>query len=289
MQNCPEQLYDLVWDACSMKHYRQEAGMNLIANFAVLSSRRAIFDLPVCDLSWDDALVFINELLSIPVGQTSISFVNARNILTTLRDSDYRAILEQKLLLPDGPGLSLASSVAHGSPFPASLTAADFVPALLTFMEMPRRIGLAGNTPEVVRKTATEFRRHAPWHEFIIISDSFCETGERSAMVEEIDRQRLDMLVVGASTPSQEKWVHENIRADHARLVLAVGDLFDVVAGAIQPTPKVARMMGLDRAYRWVRENTRLSVQYGFGFVVFLYYVLRYGETRRTRILSRST
>ena len=44
--------------------------MNLIANFAVLASRRTIFDLPVCDLGWDDALVFINELASIPVGQT---------------------------------------------------------------------------------------------------------------------------------------------------------------------------------------------------------------------------
>jgi hypothetical protein len=34
--------------------------MNLIADFAVLASRRTIFDLPVCDLGWDDALVFIN-------------------------------------------------------------------------------------------------------------------------------------------------------------------------------------------------------------------------------------
>ncbi|NKF30884.1 glycosyltransferase, partial [Pseudomonas sp. BGM005] len=55
--------------------------MNLIANFAVLASRRTIFDLPVCDLGWDDALVFINELASIPVGQTVVCFVNAHNML----------------------------------------------------------------------------------------------------------------------------------------------------------------------------------------------------------------
>lgn len=55
--------------------------MNLIANFAVMASRRTIFDVPVCDLGWDDALVFINELASLPVGQTVISFVNAHNML----------------------------------------------------------------------------------------------------------------------------------------------------------------------------------------------------------------
>ncbi len=159
-----------------MKHYRQEAGMNLIANFAVLSSRRAIFDLPVCDLGWDDALVFINELLSIPVGQTSISFVNARNMVMTLRDSELPRRSRAKSAAPGWSGLDIASKVAHGSPFPASLKAADFVPALLTFMEIPRRIGLIGSTPEAIRKTAAKFRRHAPWHEFIIISDSFAET-----------------------------------------------------------------------------------------------------------------
>ncbi|MBB3393951.1 exopolysaccharide biosynthesis WecB/TagA/CpsF family protein [Rhizobium sp. BK060] len=272
-----------------MKHYRQEAGMSLIANFAVLSSRRAIFDLPVCDLGWDDALVFINELLSMPVGQTSISFVTAGNMLMTLRDSEYRAVLTQNLLLPDGLGLDIASRVAHGSLFPARLKAADFVPALLTFMEVPRRIGLIGSTPEAVRTTAATFRRHAPWHEFIIISDSFSETADKSAIIKDIDRQWLDLLIVGTSTASKEKWIHKNIRADHARLVLAVGDLFDVVAGTVHHVPKFLRMIGLDRGYCGIHEATRRGLRYALDSATFLYYVLQYGVTRRRRLLRRST
>ena len=255
--------------------------MNLIANFAVLSSRRAIFDLPVCDLGWDDALVFINELLSIPVGQTSVSFVTARNMLMSLRDAEYRGILTQNLLLPDGPGLDIASKVAHGSPFPARLKAADLLPALLTYMEMPRRIGLIGNTPEAVRTTAATFRRHAPWHEFIIISDSFSEAADKSAIIKDIDQQGLDLLIVGTTTASEEKWVHQNIRADHARLVLAVGDLFEVVTDTIRHTPKLLRMIGLDRGYRGM-------LQYAVGSAAFLYQVLQYGITRRKRLLRRS-
>jgi len=258
-----------------MKHYRQEAGMNLIANFAVPSSRRAIFDLPVCDLGWDDALVFVNELLTIPAGQTSVSFVNAHKMLMALRDREYRAVLSQDLLLPDGAGLDLASKVAHGSPFPASLKAAYFVPALLTFMEPPRRIGLIGGPREAVNKTAAKFRRHAPWHDVVVVSEGFSEKEVSSVVVEDLDRQKFDILIVGTSSPSREKWLRKNIRADHARLVLNVGDLFEVTAGAFAREPKVVRMARLK------------PLRHGFGSAAFLYYVLRHRATRRKRILKR--
>lgn len=271
-----------------MKHYRQEAGMNLIANFAVLASRRAIFDLPVCDLGWDDALVFINELLSMPVGQTSISFVNAHNMLLALRDEEYRDILSQNLVLPDGIGLNIASKIAHGSPFPANLNGTDFVPALLTFMEQPRRIGLIGGTRAVVERAAVNFRRHAPWHEFIVISDGFFDKNEPSAVLAEVAAQDLDIVIVGMGTPLQEKWAHKHIRADHARLVLTVGALFDFVSGSVPRAPKLVRSMRLEWAYRLVQEPGRLWRRYALGIPAFLYQVAKYRFSRRKVILKRS-
>ncbi|KQV68345.1 WecB/TagA/CpsF family glycosyltransferase [Rhizobium sp. Root1220] len=271
-----------------MNHYRQDFARNLIANFAVLASRRTVFDLPVCDLGWDDALVFINELISMPVGQTSISFVNAHNILLTLRDSEYRGILSQNLVLPDGIGLNIASKIAHGSPFPANLNGTDFVPALLTFMEQPRRVGLIGGKREVVDKAAANLRRHAPWHEFIVISDGFFDRDESSAVVREIERSKVDILIVGMGTPLQEKWASKNIRTDHARLVLTVGALFDFVSGTIPRAPKSVRMMRLEWAYRLMQEPSRLWRRYVVGIPVFLYHVLHYRVSRRARILGQA-
>jgi exopolysaccharide biosynthesis WecB/TagA/CpsF family protein len=271
-----------------MKHYRQQAGMNLIANFAVLASRRAIFDLPVCDLGWDDALVFINELLSMPVGHTSISFVNAHNILLAQRDKEYRDILAQNLVLPDGIGLNIASKIAHGSPFPANLNGTDFVPALLTFMEQPRRIGLIGGTRDVVEAAATNFRRHAPWHEFIVVSDGFFDKEDPSVVVAETARQKLDILIVGMGTPLQEKWAHKHIRADHARLVMTVGALFDFVSGSIPRAPQLVRSMRLEWAYRLMQEPGRLWRRYAIGIPVFLYHVAKYRFSRRANIIKRS-
>lgn len=261
--------------------------MNLIANFAVLASRRTIFDLPVCDLGWDDALVFINELASIPVGQTVICFVNAHNMLTALRDADYHQIMSHNLVLPDGIGLNIASQVAHGSPFPANLNGTDFVPALLTYMEAPRRIGLVGGKRAVIEKAAENFRRHAPWHEFVVVSDGYFDKADSGSVITEIERQKLDILIVGMGTPLQEKWVHANIRADHARLVLTVGALFDFVSGAVPRAPRTARMMRLEWAYRLVQEPARLWRRYILGIPVFLFHVFQYRFSRRGRILAQ--
>lgn len=267
--------------------------MNLIANFAVLASRRMIFDLPVCDLGWDEALTFINELASLPVGQTVISFVNAHNMLVMLRDDSYRDVLVQNLVLPDGIGVDIASRVAHGSRFPANLNGTDFVPALLTFMEGPKRIGLVGGSPEVIASAAENFRDHAPWHEFIVISDGFFDKTDSGAVVAEIERQKLDILIVGMGTPLQEKWVADNIKTKHARLVLTVGALFDFVSGSVPRAPKLLRALRLEWTYRLLQEPSRLWRRYVVGVPTFLFQVFwhRYGprhaSLRRTASMLR--
>ncbi|MDE1991628.1 MAG: WecB/TagA/CpsF family glycosyltransferase [Rhizobiaceae bacterium] len=259
--------------------------MNLIANFAVLASRRMIFDLPVCDLNWEDALTFINELASLPVGQTVISFVNAHNMLLMLRDADYRDVLAHHLVLPDGIGLDIASRAAHGVSFPANLNGTDFVPALLTFMERPKRIGLIGGRPDVIEKAAQKFSEHAPWHEFVVIADGYFGNAGNDHVKAEIARQKLDVLIVGMGTPLQEKWVAENIGPQHARLVLTVGALFDFVSGTVPRAPKLVRALRSEWMFRLAQEPNRLWRRYVLGVPLFLYQVIRHQYGRKDRIL----
>ncbi|AYG68058.1 MULTISPECIES: WecB/TagA/CpsF family glycosyltransferase [unclassified Rhizobium] len=259
--------------------------MNQVADFAAAASRRMIFDLPVCDLDWDDALTFVNELASLPVGQTAISFVNAHNMLVMLRDENYRNVLERNLVLPDGVGLDIASRAAHGEPFPANLNGTDFVPALLTFMERPKRIGLLGGKRSVVENAAEKFRRHAPWHEFIVVSDGFFDPARSNAVAAEIGRQKIDVLIVGMGTPLQEKWVAEHVGPQHARLVLTVGALFDFVSGTVPRAPSLVRAVRSEWLFRLVLEPGRLWRRYVLGVPLFLYQVIRHQFGREGRVL----
>lgn len=264
---------------------QEVVGLNQVADFAVVASRRMIFDLPVCDLDWDNALTFVNELASLPVGQTSISFVNAHNMLVMLRDDSYRNVLEQNLVLPDGVGLDIASRVAHGEPFPANLNGTDFVPALLTFMERTKRIGLLGGKRSVVENAAEKFRRHAPWHEYIVVSDGFFDPARSSAVAAEIGRQKIDVLIVGMGTPLQEKWVAEHVRPQHARLVLTVGALFDFISGTVPRAPRLVRALRSEWLFRLALEPGRLWRRYILGIPLFLYQVVRHQFGRRERVL----
>ncbi|MDL2404833.1 WecB/TagA/CpsF family glycosyltransferase [Rhizobium calliandrae] len=259
--------------------------MKQVANFAVLASRRMIFDLPVCDLNWEDALNFINQLASLPLGQTVISFVNAHNMLLMLRDGNYRDVLVQNLVLPDGVGLDIASRAAHGVSFPANLNGTDFVPALLTFMERPKRIGLIGGRRDVVEKAAEKFHNHAPWHEFIVIADGYFDKAKSELITAEVNRQKIDVLIVAMGTPLQEKWVAEHIDAQHARLVLTVGALFDFVSGTVPRAPALVRALRFEWMFRLFHEPRRLWRRYVLGVPLFFFQVIRHQFGRKERIL----
>lgn len=250
--------------------------MNLIANFAVLASRRVVFGLPVCDLGWTGALSFINELASLPVGQTVISFLNAHNANIMIGDTEYRDVLSRHLVLPDGVGVDIASQLIHGSAFPANLNGTDFVPALLTYMEGSKRIGVIGARKDVLEKAIEGFRKHTPWHQFIAISDGYFDKDRSEAVIAEVERQKLDILIVGMGTPLQEKWVDRNIRPEHARLVLTVGALLDFVAGTVPRAPQLVRRLRLEWIYRLWLEPARLWKRYVVGVPVFMLNLVRY-------------
>jgi exopolysaccharide biosynthesis WecB/TagA/CpsF family protein len=250
--------------------------MNINPNFAALASRRMMFNTPICDLGWSGTLAFVNDLVAMPVGQTVIAFLNANNANYMMTDPDYRAALSHQLVLPDGIGMDIASQVMHGDRFPANLNGTDFVPALLTYIDQPKRIGLIGGRPNVLATAAANLRKHAPWHEFIAVSDGFFDKNDSSAVIAEIERQDLDILIVGMGTPIQEKWVRNNICAEHARLVITVGALFDFVSGTVPRAPMVVRRLRLEWLFRMCQEPTRLWKRYVLGIPQFMSHVMRY-------------
>jgi hypothetical protein len=150
--------------------------MNLMSG-NIVASQRDILGLPVCDLGWAEAFAFAEEVATMPFGQSVIAFINAGNANLMMRDPEYRAVLERQIVLPDGHGVDIASMLFHGRKFPANLTGTDFVPALLTYLSRPMRVAMIGAQQETLIQAAENFRRHAPWHTFLPISDGLLRPG----------------------------------------------------------------------------------------------------------------
>jgi exopolysaccharide biosynthesis WecB/TagA/CpsF family protein len=246
-----------------------------------LATRRSILDLDVIDLGWDEALDFAAATLKPDGEQTIIAFLNANNANIAMRDRDYFSTMQRLVILPDGMGVDIAAKAIHGKPFTANLNGTDFVPALLTYLKMPKRIGLLGARADVFAKTIEAFARHAPWHDFIGISDGFFDRGRSDVILDRIEAEQLDILLVAMGSPAQEKWIGEHIKPHHGKLVIGVGALFDFVSGTVPRAPQRIRSMRLEWLFRLWIEPARLWRRYVLGNPVFLFHVLRYRLRRR--------
>lgn len=234
------------------------------------AGRRSILGLDVSCFSYGEALAYADQMASLPVGQTVISFLNANNANIMFDDEDYRSILSRHMILPDGVGVDVASAFVYGDKFPANLNGTDFVPALLTYMAKPKRIGLIGGRNEVAAKAAENFKRHAPWHEFVIVSDGYFSEADSAQIAKRAIDLKLDVLLVALGSPKQEKWVDAHVRPEHARLVICVGALFDFTAHAVPRAPRLLRKMRMEWLFRLLIEPKRLWRRYIIGNPLFL-------------------
>lgn len=256
--------------------------MNVAVNFGILASKRTILDVPVCDLDWESALAFTNDLANLPAGQTIIAFLNAHNANLMLKLEDYHELLQSQLVFPDGFGVDIASTLLHGEAFPANLNGTDFIPALLTYMTVSKRIGLIGAKPDVLEQTRRECQRRCPWHTFIGVSDGYLDHEKSLAVVSELERLNLDVIIVCMGTPRQERWVAKYIRPEHARLVMTGGALFDFISGTVPRASVTLRRLRLEWAYRFWNEPGRLAGRYLIGIPHFFFNLLRFRLMKRS-------
>ncbi|MCC8931384.1 MULTISPECIES: WecB/TagA/CpsF family glycosyltransferase [Rhizobiaceae] len=259
--------------ASSSSAYKQSAETLLAADEPVVPVL-PVLGMPVHDLGWNQALALIEQKLTSQQGFTHIAFLNANNANVMVRDPEYREVLGRCLVLPDGIGVDIAAHFIHGGRFRANLNGTDFVPASLTFIAKPLRIGLLGATSQVLQAAAVNFRKHTPWHEFIEISDGYFDRADPALILKRIEMARIDLLLVAMGTPLQEKWVDRHLTADHARVVISVGALLDFVSGRVTRAPGWVRHLRLEWLYRLWLEPNRLWRRYILGIPVFLGHVL---------------
>ena len=73
---------------------------------------------------------------------------------------------------------------------------------------------------------------------------------------------RPDIVWVGLSTPTQERWMAEHVHRLGAPVLVGVGAAFDFHAGTTPQAPPWMQRAGLEWAYRLAREPRRLAGRY---------------------------
>ncbi|MDA7862685.1 WecB/TagA/CpsF family glycosyltransferase [Akkermansiaceae bacterium] len=93
---------------------------------------------------------------------------------------------------------------------------------------------------------------------------------DESAINEDINRCRPDLLWIGLGTPKQQSWAHRNKDKVQAGAILAVGFAFDVNAGTKSDAPAWMGKCGVLWLYRFLSEPRRLFKRYAVYNTIFL-------------------
>lgn len=242
-----------------------------------------ILDIDVAWLDWLGAYRCIEQALASD-RQSVFAFLNAHNANLAVRNPAYRHALQHFTILPDGIGVDLAARALYGEPFPANLNGTDFVPALLTYLATPLRVALVGARADILQKATEHFQRQVPWHTFIAVSDGYFDKDDCDDVLAKLAAAKPDLVLVALGTPDQELWIEKNLGAQHGKVVMGVGALFDFASEMIPRAPKIIRLIRCEWIFRLVLEPRRMWRRYLLGNPLFLFHILRYRYWRRNTV-----
>ncbi len=204
-------------------------------------------------------------------GHRRVFFMNAHCCNVRRKNKDYaRAVAAADFLLPDGVGVSLAAKMA-GQDLTANLNGTDFVPHLLArAARQGKSVFLFGGKPGTAAAAAAKLIHMTPHLRIAGTRDGYEGAADTEEAIAQINESDADIVLVAMGVPMQELWLHKNAHRLNAPLTLAVGALFDFLAGNVIRAPKIVRRARMEWVWRLAMEPRRMAKRYLAGNFTFL-------------------
>jgi alpha-1,3-mannosyltransferase len=244
--------------------------INQIYLRAMGRSRRRIGRVSVTVSCRREFLRLVDRTLANPVpAPLFIAFCNAHTANTADRDPRFAAAIEQAVVVNDGAGVDIASTLLFGRPFQENLAGTDLIDDLFERTERSLRVFLVGSAPGVAEHAARQLQVRAPKHRVVGTAHGFFSEAEVPDLVARIRASGADLVLVGMGHPRQEIWCAEQYREIGA-ITIAVGAYLDFLAGEVRRAPRWMRDLRCEWLYRLVQEPRRLWRRYLLGNLRFL-------------------
>lgn len=191
-----------------------------------------------------------------------ITITNPYSVMLCRRDPEMKtATAGAALTLPDGVGIVLAAKLLGYRN--GGRTAGPTL--ILELCDWGRRHGYRhyfyGGKAGVAGTLAARLRATYPG---LQVAGTYCPpfrsltAEEDRSITERINATRPHIVWVGLGAPKQEIWMAQHLGRIHATAMIGVGAAFDFHAGRAKWAPPLVRRLGLEWAYRLVREPRRL-------------------------------
>jgi N-acetylglucosaminyldiphosphoundecaprenol N-acetyl-beta-D-mannosaminyltransferase len=212
------------------------------------------------------ALAIIEKRIQARVGGT-IFTPNVDHVVLVERDRRFRdAYARAYLSLVDGTPVLWAARLL-GCNLPEKVSGSDLVvPLAERAAARGWRVFLLGGGPGVGALAASKLEQLHPDLNIVGMSapviDMDGDPAARRALAAEIAATRPDLVLVALGTPKQEIFCDEVQDVLAPAVLLGIGAGIDFVAGTARRAPRWVSTVGLEWAYRLIREPRRLAGRY---------------------------
>lgn len=201
---------------------------------------------------------------------------NLDHLVTLEHDAEFRAIYEKSdLTLADGKPVVLLSQLSGGEPLRERVTGSDL------FWELARasavtglRLFFLGGAEGAAEGAKAAVLRRYPAAVICGIycppKETFATEAEQTRIREAVQASDADILFVGFGAPKQEKWIAANKDLLSVPVSIGVGGSFEMASGLVRRAPGWMQEAGLEWAYRFLQEPTRLWERYFVRDLPFL-------------------
>jgi exopolysaccharide biosynthesis WecB/TagA/CpsF family protein len=201
---------------------------------------------------------------------------NASHVCMTRRDPAlFDACRAADMVVADGMSVVWALK-ALGRPVAERVAGIDLMNTLLEAASAQRlRVYLLGARQEVLDTLVAECKRRYPGLVMAGARNGYFGEADHAPIVEDIRASRPDLLFVGMPSPFKDVFCERHRDRLDVPVIMGVGGSFDVMAGVIARAPKAAQAMGLEWAWRLMKEPGRLWKRYLTTNSEFVWLVLR--------------
>ena len=235
-----------------------------------LSPASQFFDFSVINVRIDEAVGIITE--RIRCGEYApVYFINAHCVNVAQRDLGYAASLRSnRVNFADGIGVAIAAW-SFGNPLVDNVNGTDLFPPLCQALAADRaKVFLLGAQPGVAETLAQRMVENHPGLQIVGTQHGHFEDHESEGIADRIRLSNADVVFVAMGVPRQEHWIERYGSSTGAKVVLAVGGLFNFYSGKIPRAPRWMLRMRMEWVHRLYQEPRRMWRRYLVGNVEFL-------------------
>lgn len=248
---------------------------------AVIPAPRWVAGVPIHPLRRDETVALIGRALERREPLT-VMYANAHAIVMAQDDPTFRGDLRTAdIVFCDGVGAWLGTCFL-GEPLPERYTPPDWIEEVAALAARGgHRLFLLGAAPGVAERAAAELRGRFPALEVGAHHGYLDEAAAAASAGRALRDFRPDILLVGMGMPRQERWIIDHAGRHGATVTMAVGALFDYLAGETPRGPRWLTDRGLEWLARLWYEPKRLARRYLLGLPRFAWLLLRARAARR--------